>query len=159
MARTGRPPVPTRLKIARGNPGQRPLPENEPEPEVVASVPMPSGMPAGARAEWKRITAELAALKLLATADQAVIASYCLAVDRLYKSARQLQRTADYIGPRGQSTWVKIQREAIADIRALCAEFGLSPAARVRVSAKRSEGGKTEFERLMDETCDETIAR
>ena len=36
----GPPPKPTKLKLLAGNPGKRPLNENEPEPEAVApSVP------------------------------------------------------------------------------------------------------------------------
>ena len=30
----GRKPLPTKIKLLRGNPGRRPLNENEPEPEV-----------------------------------------------------------------------------------------------------------------------------
>src|SRR5262245_15675518 len=51
----GQAPMPTRLKILRGNPGRRPLNDAEPKPE--AGIPKcPSWLSRKEKAEWKDIT-------------------------------------------------------------------------------------------------------
>ena len=51
----GRKPIPTVLKRRAGNPGKRPLNENEPEPEPGAPEP-PSHLNAEAREVWDWLT-------------------------------------------------------------------------------------------------------
>ena len=53
----GRKPVPTYLKILRGNPGKRPLPENEPTPEPGAT--MPDWFSPAAAAHWPTMAESL----------------------------------------------------------------------------------------------------
>ena len=50
----GRKPKPTKLKLLAGNPGGRPLPENEPQPDPAIPDP-PDWMEGEALAEWRRI--------------------------------------------------------------------------------------------------------
>ena len=54
----GRKPLPTVLKVLRGNLGRRPLNEYEPKPEVRLPRP-PSHLSAQARREWRRAGAFL----------------------------------------------------------------------------------------------------
>ena len=72
----GRRPKPTRLKMLTGNPGKRPLNDDEPRPE--ASIPeCPPELGPVAREEWDRLVGELAALRLLTNLDRAALAAYC----------------------------------------------------------------------------------
>jgi P27 family predicted phage terminase small subunit len=72
----GRRPKPTRLKMLTGNPGKRPLNEDEPRPD--ANIPeCPPELGPVARQEWHRLVGELAALRLLTNLDRAALAAYC----------------------------------------------------------------------------------
>src|SRR5436190_10759398 len=59
-----RRPKPTRLKLLTGNPGKRPLKEDEPRPEPAVPECPPELSPL-ARQEWDRLTGELDALRML----------------------------------------------------------------------------------------------
>src|SRR5690606_5520585 len=76
MGRRGPPPKPSHLKLVAGNPGRRPLPPDEPQPEVAAPK-CPSHLKGEARREWKRIAPELVELGVLARVDRAALAAYC----------------------------------------------------------------------------------
>jgi phage terminase small subunit len=59
-----------------GNPGKRPLNEDEPRPE--AAIPgCPEELGPVARTEWNRLVGELSALRLLTHLDRAALAAYC----------------------------------------------------------------------------------
>jgi phage terminase small subunit len=62
----GRRPEPTALKELAGNPGKRALNTNEPQPGGIPKCP--PHLDKIAKAEWKRIAAELTTLGLLAWA-------------------------------------------------------------------------------------------
>ena len=59
----GRKPKPTEMKRAQGNPGRRPLNNNEPKPTGIPQCP--SHLNEVAKREWRRIAPELIALGLL----------------------------------------------------------------------------------------------
>ena len=83
MLGRGRPPVPTHLKLLRGNPGKRPINMNEPQPDVVADVPdAPPFLAQYACDEWYRIAEELQRLHLLTAFDLNPLAAYCQAYAR-----------------------------------------------------------------------------
>lgn len=65
----GRPPKPTRLKILQGNPGHRPLPENEPQPPAGKPKP-PETLSTEARNLWNRYSARYEAMGTLTIADE-----------------------------------------------------------------------------------------
>src|SRR5262245_62892177 len=59
-------PIPTHLKVLRGNPGKQRLNREEPEPMLPPAPPeAPEYLTSYARAEWERIVTELYRLKLL----------------------------------------------------------------------------------------------
>jgi phage terminase small subunit len=74
----GRRPIPTRLKLLRGNPGKRQLNRDEPTPAAEAPS-CPSHLGKTARREWRRISRELLKLGLLTKPDRAALAGYCAA--------------------------------------------------------------------------------
>src|SRR4051794_4588403 len=91
MPSLGRKPTPTKLKVAAGNPGKRPLNDREPQP-AVAEPPLPAWLPQRAKAEWRRIVPELLALGLLTRIDQAALVSYCVAVAEVETATRTLEK-------------------------------------------------------------------
>ena len=67
----GRKPQPTALKELKGNPGRRPLNEDEPKPEVHLPGP-PSHLSPAARREWRRAGAFLVEMGLMTDLDVAL---------------------------------------------------------------------------------------
>lgn len=65
MATRGRKPKPTALKILEGNPGKRPINENEPIPPK-GTVKCPTWLEPEAKKEWKRLAPSLEAMGVLA---------------------------------------------------------------------------------------------
>jgi P27 family predicted phage terminase small subunit len=134
----GRKPIPTTLRILRGNPGHRPLNASEPRP--AASIPKcPDALDSEARKEWRRITKELAAVHLLTNLDLAALASYCSAWSRFVQAERELAESGPVIkSPSGYpqlSPFLTVLNQAIGQMRSLLAELGLSPSARTRLHA------------------------
>lgn len=138
---TGRKPKPSNLKLFEGNPGKRNLSENEPKPEPVAPD-CPDWLSEDAQKEWQRVAPQLECLGLLTQIDMATLAGYCESWAQ-YKRAIQfiyeygevypLKTDAGEIKYLQQVPQVGIANKALANIRALAAEFGMTPSARGRI--------------------------
>lgn len=143
---------PTALKILEGNPGHQKLEHNEPRPRPIAP-PCPDWLDRRAKAEWRRICPELERLGLLTGVDQAGLANYCSLVATIAITELLLRKTGLTMELREPSTKdadgnvvlgavkyvqqrpeVAIRHKAILGIRAYLAEFGLTPAARGKMS-------------------------
>ena len=87
----GRKPLPTNIKLLRGNPGKRPLNEREPEPK--AKLPRaPEHLNDEAKREWRRMAHTLYDLGLLTEIDRAALAAYCVAWGRWVEAEKNLQK-------------------------------------------------------------------
>jgi P27 family predicted phage terminase small subunit len=137
----GRRPKPTALKEMLGNPGKRPLNRNEPKP-VQAMPTCPAHLSPTAKAEWKRLAAQLHRLGILTQLDRAALAGYCQVYARWVEAEKKLQETAALIKtPSGyvqQNPWLQVANKQAELMHKFLAEFGLSPASRSRVSAMPS---------------------
>lgn len=141
MAKRGPPPKPTALKIAEGNPGKRPLPENEVKPPT-AVPPCPEYMTGDARKFWKHLVNELYRNQLMTALDVAALEGLCVHWERARKADAILRKPVDkgggftYITTQGnvvQRPEVTISRASWEVVRKFSAEFGLTPAARTRI--------------------------
>lgn len=143
----GRKPTPTAIKIAKGNPGRRPLNTLEPTPALGLPDP-PEHLSVEAVAEWRRVAPDLHRAGLLSFVDRAALAVYCQAYGRWVQAEAALRRVAER-SPGGaalivQTThgnWIPnpllgIANKAYRDVLAACAEFGMTPSARSRVTAE-----------------------
>lgn len=147
----GRKPKPVELKILEGNPGKRPLNLDAPVP--TQGIPAcPSFLSAEAKKEWRRVSKELLAVGLLTVVDRAALAGYCQAYAR-WKQAEEAIRefglTYEYTNKNGSTNVVArpevaIARECLMLIKAFCAEFGLTPSSRSRLTVPKNE--RDEFE-------------
>jgi P27 family predicted phage terminase small subunit len=137
MAKPGPPPKPTALKLIAGNPGEHKLPENEPKPEIAAPT-APRWLNAEARAEWDRLVPDLLRLKLLSELDRGLLAGMCQWWSKYVRAERQLAREPILRKNRNHvlttNVNLAIAREAWAHYARAAAEFGLTPAARSRIS-------------------------
>ena len=83
----GPAPKPTALKLVQGNPGKRKL--NRSEPKFAGAPVRPTWLTKAAKAEWKRVVAELAALDMIRSVDSAALAAYCQSYAR-WRSAEEI---------------------------------------------------------------------
>lgn len=140
----GRRKTPTQLKVVRGNPGRRPLPENEPEPEIVMADPPPH-ITGYALEEWDRVMPQLYALQLISEIDRAAFAAYCNAYGRWRDAEEAIARMAerDHLtkglmikttnGNAIQNPLVGTANKAAADMMRYADSFGMTPSARARL--------------------------
>ncbi len=78
MGLRGPAPTPTALRVLRGNPGKRPLPEDEPKPrESRPYCPEHIRADAVAHREWKRLEPILRRMRVLTEADYIALANLC----------------------------------------------------------------------------------
>lgn len=142
----GRPRKPTALKRLQGNPGKRALPQDEPEFERLdeAANP-PEWLAVEAKAEWRRLAAELTALGLLTDVSAQVFAGYCQAYARWREAEEWMQEHGRTIVMRdrdGRVTGVReVPQSKIAttereQMRRLAGEFGLTPSEASKVKAQ-----------------------
>jgi P27 family predicted phage terminase small subunit len=142
----GRRPVPTNLRVLRGNPGKRPLPKNEMQPRVEDGIPDPPAHLEGtAQEEWHRIAQELHRLGCLTVVDYAVLGAYCTAFQKWVEIEEMLEeirnaspkhRATLVTGPAGVkiNPLIKASLNAAAEMVRIAGEFGFSPAARARIA-------------------------
>src|ERR1700686_3690928 len=129
-AMRGRKPKPTKLKLLQGNPGKRPLPENEAKLE--ASLPEPPEIIRGAAlVEWNFIVPLLHGAGLLTKIDGRALGAYCQTYARWCKAENYLEKHGTVIkSDKGQpmmSPYLKVANVALQQWTRMLAEFGMTP--------------------------------
>lgn len=131
------------MKILEGNPGRRPLNENEPEFRP-NSPRCPTYLQGEARREWRRVVSELYDAGVLTSVDRAALAAYCQCYARWVDAEDHIARPAAEGGgsvittDKGnlvQSPWVSIANRSLEEMRKFMVEFGMTPSSRSRVKA------------------------
>ena len=143
----GPPPTPNVLRLLKGNPSKRRI-RSEPAPSVPSSMPAPpSWLPSYAQDEWWTTGPELHRLGLLTVLDLMSFGAYCqayhhwrMAVEAFNAIAEKDPATSGLLvkradGNDGPNPLVGIARRAADDMVSLAGHFGMSPAARARISA------------------------
>lgn len=147
VSNRGRKPTPTALRVLRGNPGRRPLPENEPTPPTPEKLPAPPSYLQGkARKEYFRLGRTLLKAGLLTELDVPMLVLYCEYWQRYREAEEQLEKYgAVLVGQNKipfQSPYLAISNRAKAEARKILVEFGMSPSARTRVKVANGGEGK-----------------
>lgn len=140
----GRKPIPTKLKILRGNPGKRALPENEPEPKKAKKAPgPPKFLDRAAKQEWRRVAPDLYRLGLLTMADMTSLAAYCQAYSRWVQAEAEIMKHGMLVkAPNGypmQSPLLAVANKAMKQMKEFLVEFGMTPSSRARVTVDKEE--------------------
>ena len=135
----GRKPKPTADKAARGNPGQRPLNQNEPQPK--GQIKPPRWMSDLAQKEWKRLAPELERIGVLTMADQTTFATYCQSVADYINAVNAMKDQPTTIqGYRGglvRHPGLTAMHQAAERMLKMGSEFGLTPSSRGRISVPK----------------------
>jgi P27 family predicted phage terminase small subunit len=160
----GRKPIPTHLKLLRGDTGHRRLPAGEIEHDRAPEIPEPPAflMPL-AQQEWRRIATGLYHLGLLTEVDEKPLAAYCQAYARWCSAEDALNKMRErdlltnglMIKTQGgnaiQNPLVGTANKASSDMVRYATEFGFTPAARARIAggADGSGSGRSKFAGLI----------
>jgi len=137
----GRKPTPTALKLLRGNPGKRPIDDNEPQPEAGHLLAPPEYLNDAARDEWDRVAPELHKLGLLTELDWVIFECYCENYGRYVAAVKELGDLTTITVNKCviQNPLVGIVNKAQDNMRKFAAELGMSPSARTRVSVDMTQ--------------------
>lgn len=134
----GRKPKPSYLKVIEGNPGKRPLNDDEPEPEGDLSD-APDWFNDEQRARWQYAIA-CAPQGLLKRLDRSVLTVYVVAEVVHRDAAEKIARYGSVIktksGVAMQSPFVGIMNKQAAIMLKAAAEMGFTPSSRSRVQVK-----------------------
>jgi P27 family predicted phage terminase small subunit len=151
-SKSGRRPLPTNLKLLKGNPGKRRL--NGEEPQPIGDLPScPKHLVGDARQAWNQFKAGLigiataldaTALELLCTA----YAAYLDAAAKVAESGAVWVEEAEGIKKFTFSPYRKVMDSEWAKVKSMLDEFGMTPSSRtkLRVSAP---AGMDEFEKFV----------
>ena len=147
-------PVPTALKLLRGNPGKRALPASEPQlPIAVPTVPPPE-LTGIALAEWQRLEPVLRCARVLTEGDRTALVAACQQWARYLEAEARVRTDGLLIHPTPRSkAWIHnpylaISNKALALCVKLWTELGLTPSARTRVVSAQAAGA-TELETFL----------
>jgi P27 family predicted phage terminase small subunit len=144
----GRKPLPTALKVLRGNPGNQVLPENEPVYE--AKLPTaPAELTPLAKQVWRREGKRLLEQGVFQVVDAAVFAAFCQSYARWLEITATLNKTGlvvkDDKGGFKMNPLLQAARDAQADFIRASVEFGLTPSSRSRVTAVKPKESNDEW--------------
>jgi P27 family predicted phage terminase small subunit len=133
-------PIPTALKKLRGNPGKRPLPQNEPQPARGAQ--MPRYLSPVAAEHWPLVAQQLDDAGVLTQMDTAALALYCEAFANWHLATVQVHKHGPVIkGKNGdpiQSPFLHVANKAWEQMLRILVEFGMTPSSRSRVQVVKS---------------------
>lgn len=156
MGKRGPQPLPANVHLLRGNASKRPLAsllDDVVRPDV--EIPdAPDHLQGEALAEWQRITPHLHRLGLISQIDRAALVAYCDAWGEYVWACERIavHNVEDATGERGRvwdtpsgykqiSVLQQIRNRALEQMRQWLGEFGMSPAARSRVTASDPQLG------------------
>lgn len=151
----GRRPVPTALKILRGNPGRRPL--NEHEPALAPGAPeKPKGLGTIASREWDFIVPALIEIGVLTQIDGKSLVEYCKAAELSELAYKDMRKNGLMIDEPvldnanqpimyGEKILIKHKANpavsawklATGVMKSYLIEFGLTPASRAKLKIER----------------------
>ena len=153
MSQRGRKPKPTAIKELEGNPGHRPLNENEPKPNKKAPS-CPKWLEPEAKKEWRRLSKQMENIGILTEVDMAAFATYCQAYAR-WKAAEEfvsqhgsvVKTKSGYLQAVPQ---VSIAQTYLKIMNKIAEQFGLTPASRSRIIAGETNASEMdEMEELL----------
>ncbi len=156
MVKKGRKPLPNKLKVLRGNPGRRSLPEREPQPEQGAPKP-PDWLDEDAQEEWQRVVPELDNIGLLTKVDGFVLEAYCCCYSGWKKAQGKVAVLGEIYAPARkkaprylqQNPYLSVALKYLSLARTFASELGLSPASRVGLTSPDKNDPDDPLEQLL----------
>jgi P27 family predicted phage terminase small subunit len=142
----GRKPKPSAQRELAGNPGHRPV--NDDEPQITTSPDAYSAVPAvlthpEAIAEWRRLVPLLTVARQISDADRSALMALCIEWGR-YLEALSKVTTLVVLTPSGYpmpNPYLSVATKALVACTKLWPELGLTPSSRTRVRVTEPAGG------------------
>lgn len=144
MGKRGPKPQPTALKLVRGNPGKRPINEDEPKPD--SGIPdCPEWIPDSARESWFQVAPMLHRMGVLTKIDGQALTRYCVLHSRWVAAEKFIAKfgmTYQIKGDNGdvkcimQLPQVNIAAKLAVILGRIEAEFGMTPASRTGIKTE-----------------------
>ncbi len=141
MGQRGPLPKPTARKRLEGNPGHRALPDDEPEPRLIDSIPSPpEWLPPLACDAWRLVTRELHAVDMLAELDLPILEMWCIGYSSwrtMFEDVRKNGYTQEFFDGEGNLKYSQPTPSATllgkfaSDCNRWAKVLGLGPAYRV----------------------------
>jgi P27 family predicted phage terminase small subunit len=138
---------PTNIKVLEGNKGKRPLNKQEPDPEYLEDLTAPDYLSDEAKKIWDDVAPNLRKAMLLTIVDVQMLAMGCTAIaqyriasrmasDNLVKAKMVEPEKGGEAVPTGEhvNPWLIVQSMCFKQAMAMFMQFGMSPAARARIS-------------------------
>ena len=142
MGKRGPAPIPTELKLLRGNPGKQKIDPNEVKPPS-DNVLCPDWIKGKAREQWDRLAPALSTAGMLTNLDVDMFAMLCQAIadfaqynDAIKEGKLPIYKQGDQIIPH---PLISMRRRTLADVLKLGARFGMTPSDRVGLNVKLLE--------------------
>ena len=143
----GRKPLPTALKIIRGNPGKRALSKAEPKTNGKAQPPAWLG-DHGLR-HWAEVAPMLEKVGVLTDLDALALGDMCFAYEKWRKAQENEQISGSYVTAQSGfpmlAPWVTEGERQRTIWRKLQTEFGMTPSSRSRVTASAPQEEENPF--------------
>lgn len=150
MAKPGPKKKPTTLALIQGNPGKRPLNEQEPEPPRVYRPRAPRGMTKIEQAKWGKMCELLAGMRVLTAADLDALEIYVREWCSMMEALRDINERGKLLRlPNGNTMWNpswSAYKHSQKVVRNLQAEFGLTPSSRTGIVADAGDDGKSSWD-------------
>lgn len=143
MGRRGPPKKPTAQKILAGNPGRKPLNKVEPDFDEDDTIPCPEHITGEGREEWEKLTPMLIEFGVIRKSDTRHFEKYCIALMDLERAMKKRSTIPDNL--KNLNAYLRISSHIITlrqQIRHYGQDFGLTPASRAGIHAKRPKGKK-----------------
>ena len=158
----GRKPISSRLKVLTGNPGKRPINQNEPEPpKGIPSMPEWLREFPVAISEWDRESRILDGMGVMTVAEEGILAVRCYLASEIQQMAKDIQKEGRvaYIS-RMDSVGNEImeaktnpkcvqQPKLITEYRQLGSLLGLDPGSRSKLSVSPDQKSNSKFDGLI----------
>lgn len=107
--------------------------------EAVTATPQPpTWLSKAAKEEWRRVSPDLLARKVLTTTDLGALENYCVAMGHVRDMTRILNRQGHMIGDKPHPL-LRQQLTYLESARRYAAELGLTPIARQRAGGAKPE--------------------
>ena len=133
---------PTAIKKLQGNPGNRPLNENEPKPKAVLAK-APQDLTPAAKKIWNQMSPMLYRIGVLTEADTTGLAMLCSAFALWLQAEKTLKKDGYTVSsPNGYeipNPWFSIRNVAYQQTKDLLIQFGLTPSSRSKITAVKVE--------------------
>ena len=131
----GRKPVPTTLKLLRGNPGKRTIARDEPRPPRIADDTPPELTDEVAREEWRRL---VRANPQITVADRALAIAHCELWATWRSQVAAASASPHVLSPKHgtlvQNPARNMANKTLGMLTRIDCELGLSPVSRARVA-------------------------